>query len=136
MNFAMPSLTPALPEIFLLVALCAILILDLFVKSRSTTFMMTLAALFGTALVVCLTATSGITHTFSNMFVSDAMARVLKTASLLSVAVVLVYSRDYLDARGLNRGEFYTLSLFAVLGMMVMISANHFLTLYLGLELM
>jgi NADH-quinone oxidoreductase subunit N len=50
--------------------------------------------------------------------------------------MMLVYSRAYLTLRGLFSGEFLALTLFATLGMMVMISANHFLTLYLGLELL
>jgi NADH-quinone oxidoreductase subunit N len=49
---------------------------------------------------------------------------------------ILVYARPYLAARGMFRGEFFALVLFATLGMMVMISANHLLTLYLGLELL
>jgi len=70
------------------------------------------------------------------MFVDDLMADVLKLAVYLSVMVLLAYSRPYIAARGLLRGEFFTLVLFATLGMMVMISANHLLTLYLGLELL
>jgi NADH-quinone oxidoreductase subunit N len=70
------------------------------------------------------------------MFVDDAMSDVLKLALYLAVAIMLVYSRGYLQARGLYKGEFYVLTLFATLGMMVMISASHFLTLYLGLELL
>ena len=54
----------------------------------------------------------------------------------LAVSAALVYSRQYLLDRGLLRGEFFTLLLFALLGMMVMISANSFLTVYLGLELL
>jgi NADH-quinone oxidoreductase subunit N len=49
---------------------------------------------------------------------------------------VLVYTRQYTEVRGLFRGEFLVLVLLSTLGMMVMISASHFLTLYLGLELM
>ena len=60
----------------------------------------------------------------------------LKLFLYLTVAVVLVYSRDYLRVRGLYKGEFFVLALFALLGMMVMVSASHFLTLYLGLELL
>jgi NADH-quinone oxidoreductase subunit N len=70
------------------------------------------------------------------MFVDDLMADVLKLLTYLGVMVILVYSRPYLAARGMYRGEFYVLVLFATLGMMVMISANHLLTLYLGLELL
>jgi NADH-quinone oxidoreductase subunit N len=70
------------------------------------------------------------------MFVDDLMADVLKLLTYLGVMVILVYSRPYLAARGMYRGEFFVLVLFATLGMMVMISANHLLTLYLGLELL
>jgi len=61
------------------------------------------------------------------------MSDVLKILAAASVMVVLVYSRAYIAARGIFRGEFFVLALFATLGMMVMISANHLLTLYLGL---
>jgi len=74
--------------------------------------------------------------TFNGMFVSDPMASVLKMFTYIAVALCLVYSRVYMAERGLYRGEYFVLALFATLGMMVMISANHFLTLYLGLELM
>jgi len=70
------------------------------------------------------------------MFVDDLMADALKLLTCVSVIMVLVYARAYNAARGLFRGEFFTLALFATLGMMVMISANHLLTLYLGLELL
>jgi NADH-quinone oxidoreductase subunit N len=70
------------------------------------------------------------------MFVDDLMADVLKLLVYIAAMVMLVYSRPYLAARGLFRGEFFVLVLFATLGMMVMISANHLLTLYLGLELL
>jgi NADH-quinone oxidoreductase subunit N len=63
------------------------------------------------------------------------MSQVLKIAVLLSVAATLLYSREYLEARGLLRGEFLSLSLFSAAGMMVMTSAHHFITLYIGLEL-
>lgn len=134
----MPDLTPALPEIFLLCALSCILIVDLFVDDprRFVTYLLTQAALVICALITIFTASASVVHTFSNMYVSDMMTSVLKVGVYLSVAILLIYSRGYIESRGLCKGEFYTLSLFAVLGMMVMISANNFLTLYLGLELM
>jgi NADH-quinone oxidoreductase subunit N len=70
------------------------------------------------------------------MFVADTMGTVLKVLVYASVAVMLAYSRDYLAARGMLRGEMFALVLFSTLGMMVMISAHHFLTLYLGLEIL
>ena len=69
------------------------------------------------------------------MVVDDMLADVLKFFSYVAVSLMLFYSRGYLAARGLFRGETFVLTLFALLGMMVMISANSFLTLYLGLEL-
>lgn len=134
----MPDFTPALPEIFLLGALAVILIADLLVDDpkRFVTFMLTQAALLICAIVTLLASSSTVVHTFDGMYVADMMTAVLKIGVYLSVSVLLVYSRSYIESRGLCRGEFYTLSLFAVLGMMVMISAANFLTLYLGLELM
>jgi NADH-quinone oxidoreductase subunit N len=70
------------------------------------------------------------------MFVADLMANVLKLLTYIAVSFCLVYSRRYLAQRGMLRGEYFVLALFATLGMMVMISANHLLVLYLGLELM
>jgi NADH-quinone oxidoreductase subunit N len=70
------------------------------------------------------------------MFVRDGLADLLKLAIYAVGSGVFVYSREYLRARGLDRGEYFVLGLFGVLGMMVMVSAGHFLTLYLGLELL
>ena len=70
------------------------------------------------------------------MFVADQMANLLGLFSTWPSMVTLVYSQRYTADRGMLSGEFYHLSLFALLGMMMMISANNFLTVYLGLELM
>jgi NADH-quinone oxidoreductase subunit N len=131
----------AYPEIFLLVAGCAILVIDLFLEdgARWITYALSLATLVGcAALTWAVTAATGgvAATTFNGMFVLDMMASVLKMCTYLAVALCLVYSRTYLSDRGLYRGEYFVLVLFATLGMMVMISASHFLTLYLGLELM
>ena len=69
------------------------------------------------------------------MVVDDMLADLLKFLSCVAVSLMLFYSRSYLAARGLFRGETFVLMLFALLGMMVMIAADSFLTLYLGLEL-
>ena len=70
------------------------------------------------------------------LFELDRMAQVLKVVTLLTVAVVFVYSTDYLQRRAILKGEYYVLGLFATLGAMVLISAGSLITLYLGLELM
>ena len=138
MTFAMPNLMPALPEMFLLAMVSIILIADLFVSDerRFITYVLTQLTVLGCAALTVFTATSAPTFTFSGMFVHDAMADGLKMLTYVAVGVVLVYSREYITTRALFKGEFFSLVLFAMLGMMVMISASHFLTLYLGLELL
>ncbi len=137
-NFVMPDLYPAAPEIFLLCMACLILFVDLFLGDyqRWVTAMMAQITLVGCAAITWVTADSQVVLTFSNMFVDDLFADFLKLVVYVTVSVVLIYSRGYLQARNLDKGEFYLLVLFATLGMMVMISAAHLLTLYLGLELM
>jgi NADH-quinone oxidoreductase subunit N len=131
-------LGPAYPELFLLGMACAILVADLFVSDdhRFITYALTQVALAGCFALTFLTANMDPVTTFTGMFVDDLMADVLKLMVYLGVGVMLVYSRPYLAARGLFRGEFFVLVLFATLGMMIMISASHLLTLYLGLELL
>ena len=139
MQFVLPDLRLASAEIFLLAMACVILIVDLFVrdKNRSLTYFLTQASLVGSAIVTVMASTGQVAYTFSNMFVGDLMGDVLKLMLDLVMVVVLLYSRSYvLERPNLARGEFYTLTLFATLGMMVMISANHFLTVYIGIELL
>lgn len=131
-------LAPAYPEIWLLVTACVILIADLFISddNRIVSYGLTQVALAGAFALVYGSMQLEPAYTFSGMFVADMMSAVLKLMVLGGAMVVLVYSRSYIAARGMFRGEFFVLSLFATLGMMVMISANHLLLLYLGLELM
>jgi NADH-quinone oxidoreductase subunit N len=137
-TFSLATVAPAIPEIALLAFVSALLVIDLFVKEseRHLTFWLAIASLLGTAVLAGSIAGSASAVTFQGMFVADPMSQVLKVAVLLSSAVTLVYGRVYLQDRELLRGEFLSLALFATLGMMVMISAHHFLTLYLGLELL
>ena len=132
------TLTPAYAEIFLLFMVSAILIVDLFLTNpdKTATYILVQLTLLGCAVITVTTYEPGVVHLFNNMFVDDLMSDVLKLLSYLTVSMVLVYSRHYLQVRGLFTGEFMVLALFSLLGMMVMISASHFLTLYLGLELL
>ena len=132
------NLFPAYPEIFLTCAISIILVLDLFISDakRHITYLLTQLALLGTIMILVMTTQSTVTLTFHDMFVDDFMADTLKIMCCFALSVLLVLSRQYLLARGLFSGEFFVLILFALLGMMVMISAHHFLTLYLGLELL
>jgi NADH-quinone oxidoreductase subunit N len=132
---------PALPEVVLLAGACAVMIADLHVKDpgRRATFWLAQAVLLACLLSTCFVlwgAGAKRFVLFEGLFVSDLMGHVLKIVSYGAVSAALVYSRQYLVDRGLMRGEFVSLMLFSLLGMMVMISANSFLTIYLGLELM
>jgi NADH-quinone oxidoreductase subunit N len=137
-NFVTPDLYPVMPEIFLLVMACVIMLVDVSLgrTQRWITSALTMITLIGCALITYQTMDGQVVLTFSNMFVDDLLADFLKLAVYLAIIVVLIYSRDYLKQRQLDKGEYYLLVLFATLGMMVMISASHFLTLYLGLELL
>ena len=138
MNFPLPDLYPASAEIFVLVMACVVLIADLFRSERQNwlPYILTLSTLAGAFVIQVVTAGPDTTLTFSGMFVDDRLSDVLKSCLYLTVFSVVIYSRGYLEVRGMERGEYYLLVLFATLGMQVMISANHFLTLYLGLELL
>src|SRR5688572_30791261 len=132
------NLVPVIPEIVLLSAACAILVIDLFIpeRHRAVSYWLTQASLLGTAWLVLATATAATTKVFGNMVVDDMVADLLKLFSLLAVSLGLFYGRTYLVSRNLFKGETLVLMMFAALGMMIMVSANNFVTLYLGLELM
>ncbi|HEY3646240.1 MAG TPA: NADH:ubiquinone oxidoreductase subunit N, partial [Gammaproteobacteria bacterium] len=137
MSFEIPQFLPAVPELFLLGMICFILVVDVFLSDthRLVTYWLSLASIAGTAWLTVAVAQQGSLLTFGGMFVNDAMGNVLKLCTYLTVAVVFIYSRDYLRDRGLFKGEFYVLGLMVLLGMMIMISAHNMLVVYLGLEL-
>jgi NADH-quinone oxidoreductase subunit N len=128
------------PEIVLLIMACTILLVDLFVKSprRTVTHVLSLLTLGVVAVLHARYATWNITlYGFGDMVVSDSMGHWLKCFACIAMAVTLIYGRPYAADRGMLRGgEMFTLSLFALLGMCVMISGNNFLVIYMGLELL
>lgn len=130
----------AYPEIILLVMACVIALVDLGVKSpnRTPTYVLTLVTLAVVAALQAGYANGGATvYGFGNMVVSDPMGNWLKCFATVAVMVTLVYGRPYAAGRDMLRGgEMFTLSMFALLGMFVMISGNNFLVIYMGLELL
>ncbi len=138
MNFVIPNFVPAIPEMFLLGMTCFILILDLYLSdnTRFVTYLLSLAALVVTSLLTLAQRTTDAITTFNGTFINDPMSDVLKIFIYLVTGIVFIYSRGYLKERGIFKGEFYTLGLFGVLGMMILVSAHNFLTIYLGLELL
>jgi NADH-quinone oxidoreductase subunit N len=133
------SLAPALPELYLTAAVCLVLLVDVFAGAAARRITPTLTLLVlavGAALTLAYAQTDAPVRLFSGMYVSDALAIALKLAGFLFVAVGLLYSRAYLEMRGILRGEYYVLALTALLGIFVMVSAGSLLTLYVGVELL
>jgi NADH-quinone oxidoreductase subunit N len=134
------DLTPMIPELFLLSATCILLLADLWISDqrRGLTHFLALVVVAVTAALVMRDggAAAPVVQSFGGMFISDAVASVLKLVILAITAVAMVYAKPYLAERDILKGEFYSLVLFAVLGMMIMVSAGNMLTIYLGLELM
>jgi NADH-quinone oxidoreductase subunit N len=137
------NLVPVYPEIFLVIASSAILLIDMFLKDaqRHITYLLAIVTLLVCGVLSAAQFGDPNTYVFNNMFVSDPMSSLLKLFCYLAVGVTLIYSRQYATDRGmlgggLIGGEFYVLALFSLLGQMVMISGNNFLIIYLGLELM
>ncbi len=138
MQFEMSSLIPVLPELFLLTMACVVLVVDLFLKEQQRIVSYALAQI-ALLLTAGLTMAVGGQETqiiFNGSVIRDPMSDLLKTTICLISAGAFLYAKDYLRARDLFKGEYYALGLFAVLGMLVMVSANSFLTIYLGLELL
>ncbi len=134
----MPNLSLAAPEIFLATAICVVLLVDVFLRQeqRHITYTLSMLALVGSAAFSAWFAVDQSATTFSESYVADPAGNALKMFAYLIVAIVFLYSRDYLKATGLYKGEFFVLGLFGLLGIMVMISANNLLIMYLGLELL
>ena len=132
---------PALPEIYITAAICVLLLADVFFGHRSKRFTptFTLLLLAGGAVVTALFAnvdTRVIPAGLGESYVADPLAVLLKLFGFLTIALALLYSREYLERRGMMRGEYYVLSLTALLGIFVLCSANSLLTVYIGVELM
>ena len=137
-DFIAPDFQPAVAEIFLLTMACVVLLVDVYLPAskRGITYVLTqLSLLIGAYLTLSLPMTETVI-TFNGSYINDPMALVLKLFIYLVSFLAFLYARQYLVDRGIYRGEFYVLGLFAVLGMLVMVSAHSYLTIYLGLELL
>lgn len=138
-TLTLASIMPALPEIYFTAAICLVLLVDVFAGAAARRITPTLTLLviaIGAALTLGYAQVQGTIEIFSGMYLADPLATVLKLFTMLFVAVALLYSRHYLDARGILKGEYYVLALTAMLGIFVIISAGSLLTLYMGIELL
>jgi NADH-quinone oxidoreductase subunit N len=132
------ELALAAPEIYLASAACVVLLFDLFFAQRNPgrTATFTLLVLLVGAWITWQQGISGRTVIFHGLYVADPLASLLKLAAFLFAALALFYSRNYLARRGLQKGEYYVLSLTALLGVLVLASAANLLTVYIGVELL
>jgi NADH-quinone oxidoreductase subunit N len=136
----------AAAEAFVLTALCVILVIDVFLTERTRwlTYVLSLLTLAGAAYMTVRYSVGFVDDpilrrrvtAFDGMYIADPMGDVLKLFSYGTVAVAFLYSREYLQRRGLFKGEYFILGLVALLGVMVMVSAGSLLTVYLGVELL
>jgi NADH-quinone oxidoreductase subunit N len=142
MAFQVPEFLPALPEIFVLIMGCVVLLADLFIEKRrpGTTFVLTLLTLLIaaglTAWLYYSVYGADRVFTFNQMFVLDPLASVAKLFIYGTSFFAFLYARVYNQQREILSGDYYILGLFAVLGMMVTVSSYTLLTLFLGLELL
>jgi len=125
-------------EIFLAAGLCVLLLFDLFIKQRQRdlSYALAMILLAGTAWLAVGAGGSERVLAFGGSVVIDPLARLLKLAAILAMAVVFLYSRPWLKARALYHGEYFVLCLFALLGILVIVSGHSFLVVYLGLEML
>ena len=129
----------ATPEMIVAFMACLILVAALYMKKQAAnvfSYVLSIVTLLFVAVQIMLNFSVDASTAFNNMFIDDPMADLLKIFICLISAGVFVYSRQYNQDRDIFKSEYYVLGLFGVAGMMVMSSANHLLTLYLGLELM
>ena len=127
------------PEIVLLAMTCVIALVDLYSRSpkRTLTYVLSLATLVAVALMHLSYFRGGFTlYAMQGMVVADPMGHLLAFFATVATFITLVYARPYAADRELLKGELFTLALFSLLGISIMISANNFLVIYLGLELM
>ena len=138
MNFVVPDFAPALPEIFVLGMACLILVVDVFLdqRQRHWTYMLTQLTLGVSLLISLATYASEPVVAFNGHYIKDALGDLLKICIYIAAAGCFLHARDYLRDRDLFKGEYFVLGLFGVLGMMIVVSAHSFLTIYLGLELL
>jgi len=137
-QFIQSDLSLILPEVFVLSMAMIVLMTDLFIKpsSRWIIFVLSQLTLLGGAYLTSQHFNHETQFAFSNMFVRDGLADLLKMVSYIGTSLIFFYSRSYMKDRNLYRGEYFSLVLFALLGMMIMISSHNMLLVYMGLELL
>lgn len=137
MNGNLPELLPVLPELFLAIGAMILLMLGVFKGNKSHALVSNLSVLtMVIAALLMFTQVGGERQTtFNGMFVTDAFAVFMKTLTFIGSAVAILISGKFLSEHKIAKFEYPILILFATLGMLIMISANNLMSLYVGLEL-
>ena len=132
------DLMTLLPEIIVLAMAMSILLISLFLKPKQKIINYILAqiTLAVVAFAIISTHTEAVSYAFSDMFVDDTLSDVLKLMMVVATSIMLVYTRQYMQLRNLFKGEYYALVLFGLLGMMIMVSGQNLISIYMGLELL
>ncbi len=138
MTVAAAELYILLPELFVLSMICVILIASVYIPEawQELNYQLAQVTVIGAAVLSLGNYPQASSVIMNNMFIHDPMSVVLKAFIYLITFMVFLYSRQYLKERELLKGEYFVLALCAMLGMQIMVSASHFLSLYLGLELL
>ncbi len=129
----MPDISPVMPEIVMTCLALAVLMADLFIKRKET---IALLSIISVGVVAYLLRRIHRGPTFNGMYISDGYSTFFKLIFLMNVILTVLISIKYIEIEKVNFGEYYSLILFATLGMMLMASAGDLIVLYLGLELM
>jgi NADH-quinone oxidoreductase subunit N len=127
------------PEFYLVAAACVLLLADAFLPANQRGITLHWASIFVLAAGIYLVVAhqpDGAVTAFNGMFIRDGVAEILKVFALLCTILVFIYAKPYLSDRKLFVGEFYTLMIFAVIGVMLLVSAGNLIMIYLGLELL
>jgi len=137
MTVLLENIHLALPEMIVLVTACVSLLGDLFLRHRfpSIAYISATCGVLLAAFVSYLYIGQFSAVILHGLFISDDMAQLMKLFILLAVVLCFFYSKQYNDERKIPAGDYYVLGLFSTLGMMTLVSAHSFLTVYLGLEL-
>ncbi|TAN06545.1 MAG: NADH-quinone oxidoreductase subunit NuoN [Rhodanobacteraceae bacterium] len=135
--FSLNDLLVILPELYLTAAACLVLLFDVFLddEHRDATHWVAIVVMLVAIFLVIRGQPPETVTAFGGMFVRDHMAEILKVTVLIATILMFVMARPWLKDRKLFIGEFYSLSIFSVLGVMFLVSAGSLVTVYLGLEL-
>src|SRR5262245_7128955 len=129
------DIAATLPEIILASGAMALLMLGVFTRKATGELILWLAVLILAVAGFFVATSSGTTTAFGDSFIVDAFARMMKLLTLAGAAVALLMSADYWREEGGLKFEYPVLVLLAATGMLMMISANDLIALYVGLEL-